>query len=384
MIRLAKTAPAAVMTRLARIAGGRFGGGTGAVATTGLGRAAGAVARSRFARIVGAVATALAIAAALVWLTGGNPLIGFQGWLKGAVGSEYLAAETLVRAAPLVLVALGTAPALRAGIFTVGAEGQIVIGAIAATVVILSFGGLRDAPAWVLLPLGASAATIGGALWALIPAVLRTRWQVNEILSTLLLNYLATALLAWLLRTHLADPAGAATPQSAALPDAALIPSLLPGTRLHWGVLISVAAAIALAWWTRSPSGFAIDVYGTRPGLAARVGLTDGRAVIGTMVVSGMAGGLVGWLSLAGLDGRLYPTVAGGIGFSGVLIAVLGLSRAAGIVPAGLLFAALSTGSNGLQVATGTTPSSIATVTQGVLLLAVAVAVGTRTRRETR
>lgn len=334
---------------------------------------------TRLARIAGAVATALAIAAALVWLTGGNPVIGFQGWLEGAAGSQYLGGETLVRAAPLVLVALGTAPALRAGIFSVGAEGQITFGAITATVTLSGLSGLRDAPtATVLLPVGAFAAAVGGALWALVAAVLRVRWQVNEILSTLLLNYLAAALLAWLLRTHLADPAGAATPQSAALPDAALIPPLLPGTRLHWGVLLAIAAAIMLAWWTRSASGFAVDTYGIRPALAARIGLTDARAIVGTMLVAGLAGGLVGWMQLAGLDGRLYPTVSGGIGFAGVLIAVLGLSRAAGIVPAGLFFAALSTGSNGLQIATGTTPSSIATVTQGVLLLAVAVAVGTR------
>jgi simple sugar transport system permease protein len=325
-----------------------------------------------------AVLAAIGVAAVLVWFTGGDPVVGLAGWIEGAVGSPYLAGETLVHAAPLVLVALGTAPALRAGIFTVGAEGQITVGAIAATAALTRLDG---APAAVLLTVGALTAAAGGALWALVPALLRLRWNVNEILSTLLLNYLAASLLAWLLRTHMADPAGAATPQSAPLPDAALIPPLLDGTRLHWGVLLAVAAAVGLAWWSRTPSGFAVDAYGMRPALAARVGLTDARAVVGTLVVSGLAGGLAGWMRLAGLDGRLYPTISGGVGFAGVLIAVLGLSRAAGIVPAGLFFAALGTGSNGLQVATGTTPSSIATVTQGVLLLAVAVAVGKRARR---
>jgi ABC-type uncharacterized transport system permease subunit len=330
--------------------------------------------------VVITVVVALGIGALLILLSGENPATAYRGLVDGALGDRYHIGETLVRAVPLALIALGTAPALRAGVFTVGAEGQMAMGALAATATILA---LDDLPAAVLLPTGLVAGALGGAAWALLPALLRVWWQVNEILSTLLMNYLAAQLLAWLLRTHLRAGGGVATPQSRDLPTAALIPKLLSDTRLHWGAVLVLVAALALAWWIRSTRGFAYDVYGARPALARRMGVADARAVIGTMLVAGTAAGAAGWVQVAGVQGRLYTSVTGGVGFTGVLVAVLGGLAPVGILAASILFAVLSTGADGIQAATGT-PASIATVIQAVLLLGAAVAIGLQRGRRMR
>jgi general nucleoside transport system permease protein len=324
-----------------------------------------------------AVIAALGVGALLILLSGDNPLTAYHGLVKGALGDRYHIGETLVRAVPLALVALGTAPALRAGVFTVGAEGQMAVGAVASTAAILALDG---APPVVLLPVGLLAGAAGGAAWALLPAMLRVRWQVNEILSTLLMNYLAIELLTWLLRTHLRAGTAVATPQSRDLPAAAIIPNLLSDTRLHWGAIVVLVAAGGLGWWIRSTRGFAFDVYGARPALARRIGVADSRAIIGTMLVAGAAAGVAAWVQVAGVQGRLYTSVTGGIGFSGVLIAVLGALAPLGILAASLLFALLATGADGIQAATGT-PASIATVIQGVLLLGAAIAIGMQRSR---
>jgi ABC-type uncharacterized transport system permease subunit len=324
-----------------------------------------------------AIAVALVVGAALVLIAGADLGSALDGLVRGAVGDRYHLGETLVQALPLAVVGIGVAVPLRAGVFSVGAQGQMTLGAIGATTVVLAAPG---APAVLLIPLGLLAGAALGAVWSLAPAVLRVRANVNEILSTLLLNYLAVELLAYLLRTSLRDPAAIATPQSKSLPTAAMIPTALGGTRLHWGLLVGVAAAIGLGAWIRSTRGFAIDILGVRPALARRMGVDSERAILGTMLVAGAAAGAAGWMQVAGLDGRLYLSVGDGVGFLGIVVAVLGGLRPLGIVLAALTFAALQTGADGLQIATAV-PDSLATVVQAVLLLAVAVVATTRRRR---
>ena len=331
-------------------------------------------------RIALAVVATILVGAGLSWLAGANPLLAYGRLVSGAFGDRYEIAETIVRSLPLMVVALGVAPALRAGVFTVGSEGQLAIGALCATAAILAVG---QAPAMILLATGIVAGALGGALWALLPGALRAYGRVNEILSTLLLNYLAGFALLLLLRGPLGIQEMVATPRSAALPKAAMIPNLLEGTRLHWGVLVAVLGALALAWWVRSVRGLAYDIFASHPALAARMGVTPPRVILWTMAVAGAAAGVVGWVQVAGLQGTLYPSVAGGLGFAGVLVALLGGLRPLGIVAAALFFGALTTGAEGMQAGTGV-PAAMARVFEGVILLAATLIVAARRRQLVR
>ncbi len=318
---------------------------------------------------LGAVVIA-GLGGALALVAGASPLAALAGLYEGAFGEAYTRSETIVSAIPLAIVALGVVPALRAGIFTIGSEGQVAIGALASVAAIEALSG---ASAPVLLAAGALAGIAGGTAWAAVPAVLRAYGRVNEILSTLLLNYVAGFLLLWSLRTWLASPEIVPIPQSAALPDAALIPKLVEGTRLHWGLVAVPLLALGLAWWVRSPGGLVFRIVATHTALAARLGLDGRRAVISTMAFSGATAGLAGWLQVAGVAGTLYPGVAGGLGFTGILVALLGGLRPTGILAAALFLAALKTGSDGLQAGTGI-PSAISLVIQGLVLLVAALA----------
>src|SRR5262249_25868647 len=265
--------------------------------------------------------------------------------------------------------AVGVGAAVRGGGLTVGSEGQLAVGALASTTVTLAFAAL---PRPLLLAAGALAGAVGGAMWALPPALLRGYARVNEVLSTLMLNYVAGFGLLWLLRTALRGPGLTVTPSSADLPASGRIPTLLSGTRLHWGVVVVVVAAVATAWWVRSARGFAVDVYGTHPALAARMGIRPAGAVVSTMLIAGAAAGLAGWMPVAGVQGRLSPSVAGGLGFTGLVVALLGRLRPAGVLVVALLFGVLATGVEGLQAGVGV-PASLATVLQALLLGGVAL-----------
>jgi ABC-type uncharacterized transport system permease subunit len=326
---------------------------------------------------IGALAVA-GVGAALVAITGASPLSAVVGLIQGSIGERYTLSETIVSAIPLALVALGVVPALRAGIFTIGSEGQLALGALAATALVQALpAGATPLP---LLLAGAFGGLIGGVAWSALPALLRAYGRVNEILSTLLLNYVAGFLLLWSLRTWLSTPEIVPIPQSAPLPDAALIPKLLEGTRLHWGLVAVPLLALGLASWLRSPAGLRYRIIATHPFLAARLGLAGERAVVATMLFSGATAGVAGWLQVAGVAGTLYPGVAGGFGFAGILVALLGGLRPLGILVAAFFLAALKTGSDGLQAGTGI-PSSLAFVIQGLVLLVTALAFAVSSRK---
>ena len=313
----------------------------------------------------------------LIVVAGADPWRAAKGLLDSAFGDRYALAETVVQAVPIAIVALGVAPALRAGIFPIGSEGQLAIGAVTATATVFALQGV---PVAIALPAGCVAGILGGAAWALVPAVLRARLNVNEILSTLLMNYLAANLVSWLVRTVLGTAEAVATPRSDRLPVEAIIPKIVDGTRLHFGALAVIVGAGALAYWINSTRGLGYDVFATHRTLAARMGVHEDTAIVSTMLVSGAAAGLAGWIQVAGLQGILYPSVAGGLGFTGVLVALLGGLRPIGIVAAAFVMAVLTTGSNGLQTDTGV-PASIAVVAQGLVLLGAALVFAARQRK---
>lgn len=318
------------------------------------------------------VVAGFAVVFVLVVATGGDLGAALGGWFTGAFGDGYNLTQTLSNATPLALVAIGVSVALRAGVVTVGAEGQLIVGAILSTVVALLLG--PEASPAVALPLGAVAGVVGGMLWALPAAVAKIRWNVNEILFTLLANYLAVSLLTYLLRTVLRDPATNASPQSPPLPLPSQLPQLPVSGRIHVGIVIVALILLGAWWWSRTRQAFVLEVYGSRPVLAARLGLTPRSAVLTALLVSGAAAGLAGWMQVAGVTQRLEPSVSGGIGFAGLAVAVLGRGNPLGIALAAIVYSALGTGAAGVQIATGTTPTAIGTVTQGILLLTAALA----------
>ncbi len=310
---------------------------------------------------------AFVIGAVLLVAAGDDPVTAYGAMLEGSVGSSFALGETLVRAAPLAIVGLGAALALRAGIFTIGAEGQIAVGAVGAVLAAL---WVDSWPGALAVPVAMAAGATFGGLWALPPALLRARLGVNEILSTLLFNYFAAFLVTYLLREPL-RPEGSIIAQSEAYPDDGRLGLLVAGTRLHWGVLVAVAVAVAFGAWIRSVRGFRSDVFGENPRLARQLGISPVRVVVTSMVLSGAAAGLVGWLQVAGLHGRAYVNVAEGIGFLGLVVAVLGGMRPLGVVAAAVLLSALSAGGLHME-ATQEIPSTLSDVLQALVLLGVA------------
>lgn len=321
-------------------------------------------------QLVMALFVLLATTAAMVMIAGADPLRAMTSFVYGAFGEQYLFAETIVTAIPLAIVGLSIAPALRAGIFTIGSQGQLVAGAAFCTALVHANA---DAPPGMLLILGMVGGVTGGVLFALVPAFLRIWYGVNEILSTLLLNYVAGFGLLWLLKGPLAAGVRTATPRSDPLPDASLIPTLIDGTRLHWGLSLVPLLGAALWWWSHSRAGLVFKIHATHPGLAARLGLSSKKAILMSFVLAGGGAGLAGWIQVAGVTHTLYASVDGGLGFSGILVAILGRLTPFGILLAALGFAALSTGSQGMQMGTSV-PATLAILIEGLTLLMIGIA----------
>ncbi len=321
-------------------------------------------------------AAAIVLAAAGLFAIGNaDPLVAFRAMYRGAFGSWVSFGETLIRFAPVTLIAVGLVPSLRIGLFNIGAPGQIGIGALFATLTGFALAGASPA---VIIPAAFLAAAIGGALWSLGPGLLRAYLQVNEILSTLVFNFFALYLLQYLLtgplhgyRSNIA--------QSDPLPKEALLPILIEGTRAHGGLYVVLLALIGLWLVQRSPLGYRLRLFGAGPSLARQAGIRGPRLIVWTMGAAGVAAGLAGWMQVAGVDYRLYDTVADPIGYMGLFTALLGALHPLGIFLAGLVFAALLRGGDSLQIGADISPEIISALV-GLILLLLAARTGRFTR----
>ena len=310
--------------------------------------------------------------------------VGLSGALRamgeGSFGSVDAVSETLTRAIPLAMVGVGATIALRAGVFNVGGEGQMAMGAVAAAIVVAAIGG---GPAAVVWPIALAAALVGGAAWAVVPAVLWAKRGTSEILSTLLVNFVTASLLTWLLTsTTLQDPSPTViTAQGERIPAALELPQLIDGSRLHAGVFVALALVAGAAWSLRTPAGLRVDLVGANPALAAQAGLRPLRARVLVLLASAAFAGLAGGVQLFGLGHRLTPGLTGGVGYTGVLVAVLGRSRPLLTAVAAVVFAALLTGGEELERAGA--GRSLVSVVQAVLVVGVALATRTNRRAAT-
>lgn len=319
---------------------------------------------------------ALLVGAVMLILLGVDPVAAYAAMLEGAFGSPNSVADTLVKATPLLLVAVGICIAFRGGMLNIGGEGQLIIGALGSTLVILR---LPDAPAWALVPLGLLLGFAAGAAWGAVPGLLKARLQVNEILTTIMMNAIAVQALNYLLRGPLMDPeqvlAGSFIPQTARFTLAADLPRLVP-TRLHAGFLLAIVMAI-LAWvllW-RTTLGFRIRAVGLNPFASRRAGIRVSRYAVTAMIVSGALCGLAGAVQVMGVNHRMFTDgssagFTGSAGFNGIVAALFGQLHPLGAVPASIFFGGLIVGANAMQRAVQI-PSAMITALNGLLVIFV-------------
>ncbi len=313
------------------------------------------------------IAFALTLLAGVVlfWLLGKNPAKALMTIFVTPLTSIRGLAELTVKATPLILIATGLAIGFRAGIWNIGAEGQFTIGALTGgSVALWAYPG---GGVW-LLPLMMSAGALGGIAWAAIPAFLRTRFNTNEILTSLMLVYVAILLLGLLVQGPLRDPQSFNFPESRLFQPAALLPGLIAGTRAHIGFLIAIVVTVlAHILVTRHMLGFVTRVYGDAPHAAAFAGIPERHVVWLCFAISGGLAGLAGVFEAAGPVGQLVPQLPSGYGFSAIIVAFLGRLQPLGILAAGLLLGLTSIGGETAQITMGL-PSATTSVFQGLLL----------------
>ncbi len=322
--------------------------------------------------IAASALAAIAMAAVILIAVGADALGTFRVILTDPLKDTFGLTEILVRAVPLILIALGIAVAFRSGILNIGAEGQMQAGIIAATAAALYLPGLPKA---VLLPLVLAAGALGGGIWAWIAGALKARLGVNEILSTVMLNYIAAQFYTFFLRGPMIDPnelqTGSGTPQSPRLPKEAWLDRLIPGTRLHTGLIIAIVLAVLvfLFLW-RTTSGFRMRAAGAEEKAARYAGIDVEKYIIAAMVVSGAFAGLAGAVELTGVHRRAIEGITSGYGFSGIVVALFGGLHPAGIVPAAVFFGLLILGADMTQRSMGV-PANMVLVLQGAVILAI-------------
>jgi len=338
---------------------------------------------------IAAALAALLVGAVMLFLLDVNPLVAYQALWDGAFGSRNAVAETLVKATPLLLVGLGICISFRGDVINIGGEGQMIVGAILGTLVGLNLG---DLPGWLVVVLALVAGFIGGALWGGIPGILKAYFNVNEILSTVMMNAIAVQLMNFLLRGPMIDPSQAELaskiPQTARLGEAFRLPRLVP-TRLHLGALVAVVLAVLvyLLLW-RTTMGYRIRAVGQNPDASRYAGIKVKNYVVLALVLSGAFAGLAGVVQVYGVNFRMITDgsasgFTGSAGFNGIVAALFGQLHPIGTIPASILFGALLVGANKMQRVVQV-PSALIIALNGLVVVFVVSSEIWRKRRQRR
>lgn len=317
-----------------------------------------------------ALAATLAVAMLLALVAGANPFAVLGQIVTGALGSKLAILETLNRATPLIFTGLAVAVAFRAKLWNIGAEAQLYAGAI--TAVVLGTG-LLGSP-WVL-PVTALAAMLAGAALLLGPVLLKTRLGVDEVVTTLLLNFIMLLLVSYLLEGPMKDPMGMGWPKSTPLIPEARLPRLVEGLRLHWGFALAIIAA-GIVWviQTRTTLGFEIRAVGQNPEAARFAGMPVNAVLVKTALLSGGLAALAGWSEVAGLKGHLSSDLSPGFGYTGIIVAMLALLHPLGVVVTAIFVAGIFVGSDAMSRAAGV-PTYIADMLLATALLFMVLAI---------
>jgi general nucleoside transport system permease protein len=316
-----------------------------------------------------AIAFSLITISVLFAILGKNPLHALEVYFLEPLIDPYSLSEIAVKASPLVMIGVGLSLCYLANVWNIGAEGQFVIGAVCGSWIAVATQGTHAGP-WVLpamLVLGA----LGGALYALIPALCKVRFGASEILTSLMLVYVAELFLDYLVRGPWRDPHGYNFPTTADFDPNATIPVLFDGTRVHYGcigaLLVVAAAAIVLG---RTVEGFGTRLVGVAPRAARFAGFNADQLVIFTFAISGALAGLAGIIEVAGPIGHLQPNISPGYGFTAIIVAFLGRLNPVGILIAGLFLALTFIGGEGAEISMKI-PLDLTKVFQGILLFYV-------------
>lgn len=324
-------------------------------------------------RVLIAAVIGLLIGAAIIAASGFNPGDAFRAMFTEAFGSPEGVASVVGDATPLLILSIGFAVAFRAGLFNIGGEGQFVMGAISAALVGHTAASL---PAVLLVPLVMLSGILAGGVWAGIAAWMKSSRNVHEVVSTIMLNWVALKLANYLINYTYGPmrDVRSESPQSFPIGHHAMLPTLYPTTNLHAGVVVALLLIPLTAWFlSRSVWGFEIRAVGKNPLAARTYGISDGRVLMRAMFISGALAGLAGAMELMGVSayaGALKPDFAAGRGFDGITVALMGAGGPYGIAAAALFLSALRLGAVGMQSVTGV-PKELSLIVQGVLILAV-------------
>ena len=313
---------------------------------------------------------ALALAAIPLALAGAPVAQAYLEMYRGVFGSVFAASEMLTRATPLIFTGLAAALAFRARLWNIGAEGQLYLGAMAAVAV---GAGAVDAPAIVLVPLIVVAGAVAGAAGMMLPAALKTRFGADEVVTTLLLNFIILIFVQMMLEGALKDPMSLGWPQSAPILDQGMLPQLIPRMRIHSGLILAlVLAGAAQFMLARSVWGFRLRAVGENAAAARHAGIRVNRSVLGVAAISGALAGLAGVSEVAGLKGYLTADLSPGFGYTGIVVAMLAGLSPVGVVVSALFIASVFVGADSMSRAMGVS-SYLADLVVSMSLLCVLI-----------
>ena len=319
-----------------------------------------------------ALAITVAVAATLFAALGKDPVRGLEIFLLKPWSGVRALTELGLKATPLILCALGLALAFRANVWNIGAEGQFLVGGIVGggLALVVTTAGI-PVNRWLFFPMLVLAGAVGGMIWASLAALLKDRFNANEILVSLMLVYVADLFLSWLVFGPWKDPKGFNFPQTVSFAAGTGVPRIIPGMRLHWGFVLALVAAVGMwIFMFRTYRGMQLLVGGPAPAAARYAGFSARVALWSTFLISGALAGIAGALEVAGPMGQLTPHVSQGYGFAAIIVAFVGRLHPLGAVLASLVLATFSIGGELAQSRLGL-PSAITGVFQGVLLLAL-------------
>lgn len=321
--------------------------------------------RSIYKAII-SIILSLAVTSVLFLITGANPILAYYYIFYGAFGNINNIIETLVRTTPILLVSLGLAISFKCKVWNIGAEGQLYMGAMVGTIAGIALG---NTPFTIIIATIVGIA--GGMAWAAIPALMKIHLGINEVITTFLMNYVATFFVQWLLSFPFRST-DSLFPESSMLPASAILPVLIPSTRFNLGILIALFAVFPLVYFvmTRTTFGYKLKAVGENPDASKYGGINVKRTIFFALVISGALAGLAGFFEVSGIQFRMRNSLSPGYGYTGIVVALLGANNPIGVLLSSVFLAAIFNGSTTMSLLLNQ-PQGIVNFIQGVLVIFV-------------